>query len=55
MKSPSPFTFDFSEQALTKPQEIYDKIIEMLGQRKVASAARGRCCINQGEEQTATE
>jgi hypothetical protein len=33
------FTFDFSEQALTKPQEIYDKIIEMLEQRKAATTA----------------
>jgi hypothetical protein len=33
------FTFDFSGQALMKPQEIYNKIIEMLKQRKVTSAA----------------
>lgn len=38
-ESGNQFTFDFSEQALTKPQEIYDKIIEMLEQRKASSAA----------------
>jgi hypothetical protein len=28
------FTFDFSEQAMKQPQEIYEKLISMLEQRK---------------------
>ena len=34
-ESSEKFTFDFSEQALAKLQEVYDKIIEMLEKRKV--------------------
>ncbi len=39
-KEPSEtFTFDFSEQALLRPQETYDKVIDMLKARKELKAA----------------
>jgi len=36
-ESPNEFTFDFSEQAMKQPEEIYEKVIEMLEQRKTST------------------